>query len=222
MMTHDALSDVCRAKLATLVVCTTGAIAMAATKIGYTRSAGSFVADGFAPGMELVPANFASNPIDTIKSVTASTIVMTTPRAAETSANGRTLTVRQPSRVALENEDLAPDIQHPYLEEQYIPGPSYQPTNGPHGLVILEPQYSPRIFVPRNTGKAAVTRYADAIAALFAPNTNLALPTGTSADDFRVRTDVAPFESQLQQNAKGTHAVKVVTIPLRCMTTNLI
>jgi hypothetical protein len=223
-MTHREIQDALRLKLAELVVCTTGAITLSATTTGYVRTTGSFLTDGFAAGMEVTPSGFTSNPVDTIQSVTALTMTMVTARTAQATGAGRTLSVSLPSRMALENETLEPEPLHPYLEEQYLPGPSTNPTfGGPNSLVVLEPMYAPRIFVPRNTGKDAASRYADAMLALFCPKTPITLPTGTASDALAVRggpNEPGPFRSQLLMNAKGTHATIAATVPLRCLTTN--
>jgi hypothetical protein len=219
-MKHEDIQAACRALLDTLMVATTGAIAMAATATGYTRTTGSFLDDGFAAGMEITPSGFTSNPVDTIKLVSATVITTVSARSAQASGAGRTLSVLRPSRVLEENEALEAEPFHPYLEEQYLPGPSALPTIGPNGIATLEPQYSPRIFVPKGWGKTAAVRYADATLALFPMKLRITLPTGTPNDACRVRGDVGPFRSQLLQNSKGTHATIATTIPLRVFTIN--
>ena len=66
-----------RARAEGLVVCTTGVMALAATTSGYTRASGSFVADGFAIGQEIVPASFATNTPRVVKAVSALTLTTT-------------------------------------------------------------------------------------------------------------------------------------------------
>jgi hypothetical protein len=50
-----------RGRVLTLSVATTGTTSLAATATGYTRAAGSFVTDGFKPGMEVLAAGFATS-----------------------------------------------------------------------------------------------------------------------------------------------------------------
>jgi hypothetical protein len=60
----------------TLVVATTGVLALAATASGYTRTTGSFVDDGFWPGMEITPAGFIANAPRVITDVSALVITV--------------------------------------------------------------------------------------------------------------------------------------------------
>jgi len=92
-----------RTRARTLSVCTTGTMSLAATATGYTRSSGSFLTDGFAPGMELTPTGFVDNPASTILSVVAGAIVVNDARAVEADAGTRSLTVGLPTLRVTEN-----------------------------------------------------------------------------------------------------------------------
>jgi hypothetical protein len=175
---HTMLQLALRAKLLTLSVATTGSTTLAATTTGYSRTAGSFYADFFWPGMELATAGFASNGTRVITQVTPTTITVAGSLTPEVAAAGRTLSVGLPSNRAWENVTYVPVTGVPYIEEQYIPGPAAMVNDGYAGLLELRPMYSPRVYVPLDTGISADGRYADAITRLFLPGTTLPLATG--------------------------------------------
>lgn len=210
MIAHRAARLVLRARLATLQVCTTGSITLEATATGYARSSGDFLADGFARGMELTPSGFASNSPAVITEVSARTITVAGGRTAEAPAAGRALTVGLPTLRGWENVDLTKVVGVPYVEEQYIPGPSTAIALGLGGPIEGFPQFAVHIHVPANVGVGAADAYADAVLALFAPRTSLPL-TGAA---LRVRGDTGPYRDQMLQSSPG-FAVVPVTIPLR-------
>jgi hypothetical protein len=212
---HTMLQLALRAKLLTLSVATTGSTTLAATTTGYSRTAGSFYADFFWPGMELATSGFASNGTRVITQVTPTTITVAGSLTPEVAAAGRTLTVGLPSNRAWENVTYQPITGVPYIEEQYIPGPAAMVNDGYAGLLELRPMYSPRVYVPLDTGISADGRYADAITRLFLPGTTLPLATG---DQFVVRGDVAPMRGQRAPSATPGWSCIPVTIPLKVTT----
>lgn len=221
MIDHLAYKMACRERAKTLSVCTTGAIALAAVAAGYTRSSGSFVADGFAVGMELVASGFstpANNGAKTITAVSALSIDVKGGATAEASAASRTLAVGLPLSRWFENVDFKAKAGIPYVDEQYIPGPSRQVTWGPFGELELTPLYSIGFNLPSDTGELAASAYQKAFLALFAPRTAIALASG---DVLRVRSDTGPFPSQLIARDSGFSRT-AVTIPLRIRTPNSI
>lgn len=191
---------------------------LAATATGYTRTAGSFLTDGFAPGMEVTPAGFAANPVSVITAVNATTLTVKDARAVEAVATGRSLSVALPVGRAWENRAYDPTTGSPWIEEDYLPGPMRQTTIGPRGTLEATPQYVVKVYGSAGTGVGGLYGYADALLTLFAPRTSMTL---TNGDVLRVRTDPAPYRSQLQQVEPGWAAV-VVTIPLRLETANAI
>lgn len=220
MIDNLAIQLAMRTRALTLSVATTGLVSLAATSTGYARTTGSFQADGFWPGMEIMPAGFATNAPRVITAVTPLAITVNTTAGqvpVEASAGGRSLTVGLPSNRAWENVTLIPITGVPFVEEQYIPGPNAQVTIGPNGDLELLPQYQLQVHLPTETG-LTVSRYADALLRLFAPRTAIPLASG---DVLRVRSDVGPFVGQLQQSQPG-FAVKPVTFPLRVRTQNSI
>lgn len=206
-----------RSRALTLSVATTGVVTLSATATGYARTVGSFYTDGFWPGMELVPAGFATNTPRVITGVTALTITVSGAVTAEVAAGGRSLTVGLPSNRAWENVALTPTTGVPYVEEQYLPGPVAQVTLGPLGELEALPQYVLLFHLPSSTG-LTVIRYTDALLRLFAPRTAITLANG---DVVRVRSDVGPSVGQLQQSQPG-FAVKPIAIPLRVRTANIV
>jgi len=215
MFNHTAAVLALRAHLLTLSVCSTGSASLAATATGYTRTVGSFVTDGFVVGAEVVPAGFTDTTPRTITAVTATIMTVSGAVTAQSAAGGRSLSVTLPTQRAWENVDFTPTTGSPYVTEEYLPGAAQKITIGPFGEIEALPIYLPRIFVPSNTGRAAVSQYADAVLALFAPETTITV----GADSLRVRGDVAPFLGQLL-NLDAGFAVIPITIPLRYRTPN--
>ncbi len=224
MIDHTSLQLAARARALTLQVCTTGLVTLSATSTGFARTAGSFVTDGFAVGMELLAAGFGvsgNNTRFTITAVTALAITCADPvngsPTAEAAAAGRSLTVGMPGDFAFEDIDFTPTTGRPYAEESYQPGPAInQQTLGPNGTINAYPLYLVRFYAPAGTGLHALTKPADALITLFAPRTPLTL---TNGDVARVRTDVGPSRGPIREEKPGW-AVVLVSIPLWLQTAN--
>jgi hypothetical protein len=204
-----------RSKALTLTVSTTGAMSLSATTSGYTRTTGSFLADGFAPGMEVIPAGFASSTPRVITAVSALSMTVNATLAAQAAAGGRSLTVGLPSSRAWENVAFQPTAGIPWVREEFLPGPTSQETMGPLGELEATPMYSLYVNVAAETGLTA-KRYVDALRVLFAPRTPITLANG---DTLRVRADTGPYAGQLQQSTPG-FATQPLTIPLRLRSPN--
>lgn len=217
MISETAMQLALRAKALTLTVATTGTMSLAATTTGYARTTGSFVTDGFAAGMELVPSGFATNTRRVITAVTALAITVSDTLTAEAAAGGRSLTVGLPSQRAWENVAFQPTAGIPWVREEFLPGPTSQVTIGPQGELEATPMYAIYVNVPEETGLTG-KRYVDALRVLFAPRTAITLPSG---DVLRVRSDTGPYAGQLQQSQPG-FATQPLTIPLRLRTANII
>lgn len=217
MIDEVAIQLALRARLLTLSVATTGTMTLAATATGYTRSTGSFQADGFWPGMELVPVGFSSSTPRVITSVTAGAITVSSAVPVQVAAGGRSLTVGLPSNRAWENVAFQPTAGVPWVREEFLPGPTAQVTLGPLGDLEATPMYAVFFNVAAETGLTA-KRYVTAARALFAPRTAIALGNG---DVLRVRSDTGPYAGQLLQSQPG-FAVQPLTIPLRLRTANII
>ena len=220
MISHTQCQLALRAKLLTLSVCTTGSATLAASALGYTRASGSFVADGFAPGMEVTPTGFTQTATGVVTAVTAGLLTIAGGRTVQTAGAGRTVAVGLPALRVEENRDPGqgqPVTGVPYVLEQYIPGPMSRYTSGPLGRLNAEPQYAVHVYIKSNTGFLAAAKYADALLTLFAPGVTVTL---TNGDVVRVRGDVGPFRGQLMQDTGW--CVVPVTIPLRIDTTNAV
>src|SRR6185503_14232379 len=82
-----------------LVVCTTGSTSLSATTTGYHRAAGSFITDGFQPGMETLPSGWSvtgNNARCVITQVTASDLTIDGGRSVEAAGSGKTIAVGLP------------------------------------------------------------------------------------------------------------------------------
>lgn len=231
MIDELSIQQALRTKLLTLSVATTGSVSLAATTTGYTRTTGSFVTDGFLPGMEITPAGFANNSRAVITEVaaltiTAKRIVATTANGAttyalgaltaESAAGGRSLTVGLPLNRAWENDEFEPTAGIPWIREEYLPGPNSQITIGPFGEVEGEPQYVIHFNLPAGT-RLTAKRYTHAGRVLFAPRTQIPITGGT----LRVRADTAPLTGQLLPSQPG-FVDQPLTIPLKIRSANTI
>jgi len=217
MINHYAIQKALRTQLLSLEVVTTTAT-IEGTATGYTRSSGSFITDGFSPGMEVTGTGFSESAnlsAKTIQSVTA--LTLTCSGCAVEAADTRTLTVGLPSGRAWENKEYSPTTGDPFVEENYLPGPMEQVTLGPYGFLEAFPSLVVKIYVPPNDGIGAARQYADALLALFAPRTSLTVASHTVT----VRTQPAPYSGQLLQTDSGW-AVLPITVPLRVRTANSI
>ncbi len=143
-----------------------------------------------------------------------------TPRTlvVEAAAAGRSFSVALPALRAWGNVPFEPVAGMPWIEEDYLPGPSAQIGCGPRGEIEGFPQYVLKLYVPAGTGALAAAGYVKALLALFAPRTAMPL---TGSDVLRVRADPAPYATSLVPVEPGFAAL-TVTIPLRIETLNAI
>lgn len=216
MVDHDMAALALRNQLLTLQVCTTGSVMLTATSTGFTRAIGSFLTDGFAPGMEVLPIGFGDNSRGVIQSVTAGAIILTGTRSAESAATA-SLTVGLPELVGWDNIALDPDMGRPYLEESYVPATNTllsMPYTG--GTVEDTGLYVLRWYAPSNVGRKALSAPAQAILALFPVGLNLPLADGTAV---RIRGDIGPIPSRIQADDAGTSVI-TITIPWRVYSMN--
>lgn len=216
---HLAMQLAMRARALTLSVATTGSTSLSATADGYERAAGSFLTDGFAPGMEVTGTGFtnaANNAAKTLTKVTA--LAMECAGCVVEAAATRTITVGLPAGRAWENLHFDPTAEVPYVREQYLPGPSTQLTLGDEGQLEVTPMYVLTLYGIGNTDIGSIRGYVDALLGHFKPGTTLTLASG---DELRVRRDLAPFAGQLvpREDAPGW-AIVPVTIPFRLRTAN--
>lgn len=207
-----------RQRMANLVVATTDLTTLTATTTGYTRSSGSFVADGFAVGMQVKPTGFTQITPGVITEVTATLLRIDGGRTAQSAGANRSLMVGLPADVVYENITYTPKPAVPYVEAELVPQPSE--------LLSLPAQGGTRedrgLYVVRwngiaGTGALGLRRCADALLALFTPGTTFLAGT----DVVRVRGDNAPFASPILQRPSG-HALVTLTIPWRMFRSNTV
>lgn len=216
MIGHVPIQLAMRAQLLLLNVCTTTPTTLSATANGYARTSGSFLTDGFAPGMEVTPVSFVSNPVQTILGISADGLnMMTSGRSVEAAAANRTLSVVLPASRAWEDDAFKPTAGVPFVEEQYLRGPEYIENDGLRGLLVMEPMYQVKVWCPQGYGILADGRYADAIRLLFGTGLRLPLP---APDTCEVRGDQAPFGGQRVPRATGGWFSVPITIPFRVRT----
>ena len=217
MINHKAIQTALGDHLLDLEVVTlTGTIEATAT--GYTRSSGSFITDGFEPGMEVAGTGFtnaANNTAKTITSVAALSLVCS--GCVAEGADTRTLTVGLPAGRAWENVHYEITADDPWVEENYLPAPMNAITMGANAQLECDVTYVVKVYVPINVGTNAARGYADALISHFAPRTSITVSGHTCV----VRTRPAPYAGQLLRNEAG-HAVLPVTVPLRVRTANII
>lgn len=215
MIDHFAAHLALRAHAFACVIATTGTTTLEATATGYQRAAGSFLTDGFAPGMEATPVGFPQTSVGVITAVTALTMSIKGGRTVAASTGARALTAYLPRLRGYENVAITPVADEPYVTEEYLPGGANLETLGANAEMEVRPSYILTLFAPQNTGIGALRRSLDALRERFAPKT--AIPVGT--DTLRVRGDVGPSATAIRQLDSGW-AFAQLTIPLRCRTLN--
>jgi len=215
MIDDLALLRALRTQLLTVEVATTGATTLAATGTGYTRTTGSFIADGFVVGMEVVPSGFTSNVPVLITRVYALTLE-TDENQVESAGAGRSLTVGIPVLRNWENTDLERQARRWFISEDYLPGVQNKYGVGERGIVEQEPAYVIRLEGVSRTGADAIYTVARKIMEAFPPTLAIIPETG---DIVRVGTDPGPFRGQVLSRYAGTVEVSI-TIPLYAETSN--
>lgn len=209
--------------LVTLVVATTGSTSLSATTVGYVRAAGSFLTDGFAPGMEVTPSGFsvaANNNVAIIQSVTATLMTITGGRAVEVAAAGKTLTVGLPVDRRWQDTQTpatASVATKPYIQEEWVRG-----ANGSLGqppvisLLGNTGQYVVSWFGLGNKGANAMSRQIDAVLELFPPGYSVFV----GSDMLRIEGNPAPYATTPTPLANG-YSVSQITIPWRAVSANM-
>jgi hypothetical protein len=181
-----------------------------ATATGYSRSAGSFVDDGFKVGMEVQPIGFINSEPGLVDGVSALALSVEGGRNAEAAAPGRQLSVGLPAGRAWENVEYRPQERTWYVDEDYLPGPSEYSTLGQAGRTTHWPVYVLTLYGVADTGPEALYKLADAVLRLFRAGTAIPVATG---DVLRVRSEPAPFRGQVLPSEAGRASI-TVTIPL--------
>lgn len=220
MIDEELATLALRARAASLVVATTGSTTLEATATGYVRASGSFLTDGFRPGMEVVPTGFTQTTVGIVdKTLTATVMPIIGGRTVQASGSGRTLAVGLPLTRSYENIVLAsgPPQGRPWINEDYVPGGASVltlPTR--RGLYDEDGLYILTWYGVAGLGLGAIRKGCDKLKALYAPGTSFTLSDGTV---IRIRGDHAPIAGQITA-IDGGWAYCQVTIPWRSVTRN--
>lgn len=224
MVDHLAILLALRGRLLALpALAGTAATVLGSDALGYTRPAGSFITDGYKPGMEVVPAGFpVTSPVTQpgiVKAVAAGRLDIEGGRVPAADGAGRSLTVGLPTLRAWENVPFTPEDGRWYVDEDYLPGPAARRTLGKTSFESdHEPVYVIRMYSVAGKGVGAPYKMADAVLAQFPPNGEILASDGHY---IRIRSDPQPTRGQLLSEG-ASHAVITITIPLRIRTANTI
>lgn len=220
MLNHLLAREAFRARLLTLVVATTGTATLGASATGYTRTAGSFIDDGFADGMEVVPAGFPTNARKIIGGntatgpITATFLPIVGGLTATGAAGSRSLTVGLPEARQWENTQTpytASPGTRPYVAEQWVPG-----TMSDAQPIVDTGFYVLNWYGLANKGVAAMYPQLGAVRDLFPVGTQFVI----GSDRIRVTGNPGPSIGQLITTENG-YALSTIRIPWRIATSNL-
>lgn len=229
-----------RARATSVVIATTGSTSLSATTTGYARAAGSFLTDGFAPGMEVLVAGFATAAnngygvitfvsatvmsvtkyaLGTVSSADATpTIAAATATSAEVAAAGRSIVAGLPILRAYENTKIAPSPIGPYVEEDFVPATTRLLSSPALSGDIEETGiYFLKLYGLSGKGVSALRKSTDALTDLFTPGTTLTAGSHT----VRVRTDIGPRVGALLPLDSGW-TVATLSVPWLAYSTNAI
>lgn len=206
-----------RTRALAVVVCTTGATTLEATATGYARASGSFITDGFMPGMEVTPTGFTQTAPGIITAVDALTLHIRGGRTIQTAAGARSLAVNVPGvRVfqamePRENGVVLPERPHgrPYWQEAFAPSTQRLTTNVPHGITERTGLYLITWAGLPNFDDIGLQRCIDAVLAAFPPAYTWTLSDGAKLE---VRGDVAPWSREIT-TLGASWAGSLITIP---------
>jgi hypothetical protein len=219
-MNHATLRLALRARATAVTVCTTGSATLTATTAGYTRTSGSFLTDGFKPGMEVIPTGFTQTAVGVVSSVAALTLTISGGRTAESAGAGRSLRVALPQLVGWDNVPVTPVAGRPFLEEELVPASASLLTLTSRGQVDRDGLYVLRWYGLAGMGPEAIDACTDAVLAAYAPGTGETLSSG---ETLRIRTTPAPWRSGIVPNPTSEtagFAVCTLTIPYRVSSLN--
>jgi hypothetical protein len=200
-----------RARLTATVFATTGSVALAATASGYTRASGSFVDDGFVPGMEVTPSGFSSNVTDLITAVSATTLTTKNTHPVQASSAGRTLAVSLPARRAFDGAKLEQVPGVPSMREAFVHATGELVTSGPdgghesHTMAYLITLYMPDVY-----GADPLDAMATVLTQRFASGTKVGAGPVVS-----VRFNPGPFAGQALPADTPGFLYRLITVPCR-------
>ena len=216
MINHLLVNSALKARGLGLSVVTTGPTSLGSNAQGYTRTQGSFLADGFTVGMEVTPS-FGSQTPSYITALTDTLMTMHGGRAVMSAGQGRSLRVVLPAMRAFDNENITPVQGRWYVEGEYSPSTSRLRTiTASRGSGDDTGEYFWRLYGIADTGLDAFSAMTSALLALYPPGAVLPIDETTAV---HIGTLPAPWASSVQQDDPG-FAVCTVTIPWFVLFTN--
>lgn len=171
---HTNLASAFRQKLLTLVKATTGTRSDLSISSGkFVRAAGSFLADGFGQGDEVLPSGFggSSNILSRIKSVTDTVLEIDDPITDASAIAGCAIVASLPNGKAWETETYFPTVGKPYVSDAYNNLPS-RPV-GLGGMELHTVQAIFTLYYPQSSGRLALSMMAGLVRAAFRPKFGL-------------------------------------------------
>ncbi|CAB4180571.1 Protein of unknown function DUF4128 [uncultured Caudovirales phage] len=181
---HPDLRAAFRARLLTLVKASAGTLTnVGASGSAYTRASGSFIADGYSVGDEIVVAGFsnaANNGRTLVSAVT--TLALTVEKSLTTEAAGPSVTLDAGlwQGRAWEGFAYAPVRGQPYLSESMRAITSQVRALGDGGTIAHVLAGIAVLYYPAGRGTLALERMAGAIMKHLKPGTSLTYGTSTS------------------------------------------
>lgn len=217
MLDLELAQTALHSRAATLSVASTGSATLAATTTGYTRASGSFVTDGFLPGMQVAPTGFTQTAVGVIDAVTALALTIAGGRTVQVAGSGRSLAVGLPSLVIPFDDDKTykPAIDQPYLVEQFLPGDAPRNITIPASPGLLEETWLARWswYFLKGYGRAHRNATIVAFKKRFVPGGAFTLSDGNI---LLIRGDRAVQHSQPLMI--DGWSVVTITVPLRSAT----
>lgn len=212
-------------------IATTGAVSLTATTTGYARGAGSFITDGFAPGMEITSvtgAQVAAN----LQATTAQGRVITAVTAGALTCSGcateatpftGTIAVGLPFKRAYENVDFTPATGFAFVEDDFVPATTSLLGQRDGGMVVETGLYVFKLYGLAGYGRAAIDKAIDVLKDRFAIGTqmtagSLTLCVGDVDGNPRQR---GPYAGQLLPQGDG-RTLCVLTVPWYVLSINAV
>jgi hypothetical protein len=190
VISKGAASLAFRARTLTVSVCTTGSTTLSATALGFARASGSFITDGFYPGMEVSSTGFsaANNAAKVITGVTAGFLTISGGCAVQSATAGRTIAVGIPSHRAWTNEKFAKVSGFPYFTGVFQPRTSELQTITAAGGAVEETGfYVCTYYALKGYSEVGIWSVMDAVITKFTPGTAITAGSHT----IKVRGDTS-------------------------------
>ena len=177
ILVHPDIRAAIRTRLLTLEMVSTGVLTvLSASGYVFSRSAGSFVTDGFAIGDEVMPSGFANSANNARALITAlSASAMTVDRALTTEAAGASATIKAqlPQGRKWEGQAYAPTKGQRYISEMVRSIDSTVRALGDGGTIshLLTANFT--LNYPSGKGTLGIERMAGALLYLFRPSVRM-------------------------------------------------